>query len=171
MYPTIKSGSYLIVEKYGYGHYGSFGITIQKLSSSKTINKGDIVIFQFPPDPSIFFVKRVIGLPGDLIQYKNKELHINEVAVETEKIFNLDGYEIFREVVGANSYQIAHARINSVDTYEYRVPKDCLFVMGDNRDHSIDSRSWGIVPISHLVGKVKYILTSTKEDKVVRANQ
>lgn len=157
MYPTIPRNSHVIVSKYGYGYYESFGISILKTPATKTINRGDLVVFKYPKDPSIDYIKRIIGLPGDKIVYKNKNLYINGEKSSLKKLSENQTYELFEESVISSTYKIAHSPKRKSINEEYTVPDGHYFVMGDNRDNSNDSRFWGYVPKSNIVGKVVYI--------------
>ena len=99
MYPTITEGSHLIVSKYGYGNYESFNIHLLKTASTNTTIRGDLIVFQHPKQPSINYLKRVVGLPGDKIIYKNKILYINGERVLLNKISKDQEYEILKKAL------------------------------------------------------------------------
>ena len=81
MAPTYLNGDYIVISKYGYGNYGAYGINLLKTSPSRRIHRGDLIVFSYPPDPKIDYVKRVIGLPGDHVSYKSKILSINNKTI------------------------------------------------------------------------------------------
>ena len=181
MAPAIESGAHMIVKKWGYGNYGTFGIQLMKTSVSVEIQRGDIMVFKYPVEPAYDVVKRVIGLPGDRITYHNKRLKINdrELPVVSAGEYVFDGRSPralqFVEQNGDHEYNILldpdapadspflHAFpywercSNSPEGISCHVPDGNYFVMGDNRDNSSDSRLWGFVPIGNFVGKVEYI--------------
>jgi len=125
--------------------------------------RGDIAIFRWPPNPSIDFIKRVIGLPGDHISYINKELYVNENVVHQEflketKNYVQDGADIpvvekEENLLGVKHKIYQDPNKQATDFHDIIVPKGMYFVMGDNRDDSADSRFWGFVPERNLVGK------------------
>lgn len=157
MYPTITSGSHILVSKYGYGNYETFDISLFKTRATKIINRGDLVVFKYPKDLSVDYVKRIIGLPSDEIAFYKKNLYINGKKVSLKKVFEEQEYEVFEENIVNSTHLIAHSRVRKAINGKYIVPKGHYFVLGDNRDNSNDSRYWGYVPKSNIVGKVVYI--------------
>jgi signal peptidase I len=165
MFPTIKVGSHLIAKKWGYGNYGTYGVSVLRTPITAEIQRGDIVVFDFPGDPSIYYAKRIIGIPGDVIGYKGRRLKINGELVETsEQSFpqvlpgeNRLTYVTMRETLSGNTYVVAYTRSEEDKNFSATVPSDNYFVLGDNRDQSNDSRYWGFVPARNIVGKVVYI--------------
>ena len=130
------------------------------------------MVFRYPVDPKLNFIKRVVGLPGDTLSYVNKTLKVNGVEVSTEAdgefVFNqkkLNGRkaEQFVETIGDQSHKILiDSKRRSRNLEKVVVPEGHYFVMGDNRDHSNDSRYWRFVPESHVVGKAFFIWFSWK---------
>ena len=186
MMPTLLEGDYLFVSKFSYGysrHTIAFGLPVfeGRLFGSEP-ERGDVVVFMLPSDPSTDYIKRVIGLPGDRIQMINGILHINGEAVQRELVGELstsNGFgqtefgEIYLETLpnGRQHYirEISDAaRWDDTDVYE--VPADHYFVMGDNRDRSQDSRvivgnrrPVGFVPIENLVGRAEFLWFSLED--------
>jgi signal peptidase I len=130
------------------------------------------MVFRYPHDDSTNFIKRVIGLPGDEIVYDKKQLFINGVAAEQVQS---DSYRLetasqeinvneYIEVVEGSRYNILNDRGRSSRNMMIAVPKNSYFVMGDNRDHSNDSRFWGFVPEKNIVGRAFYIWFSWNTD-------
>ncbi len=117
MFPTLKEGEVLIVNKLAY-----------KLGS---VERGDILTFHYPLEPSLDYIKRAIGLPGDIIEIKDKQVWVNGIALNEPYIVKPADY-----------------------TGNWVVPAESLFVLGDNRVDSADSHVWGFVPFNDLVGKV-----------------
>jgi len=164
MLPTLLIGDYILVNKYEYG------IRLP-LTKSKVINiaepeRGDVVVFRYPGNEKINFIKRVIGLPGDHIRYEDKNLYVNNIRYEKttqnnhayESEFLRPEIEIFLEEDNKNkSYYILNDNMSPTNDDDFIVPKGKYFVMGDNRDHSSDSRYWGFVPDENLVGKAFFI--------------
>jgi len=177
MRPTLLEGDYLFVTKwaYGYSRYSlPFGPNLfsGRLWGSQP-ERGDVVVFKFPPNPSIDYIKRVVGLPGDRIQMKNGQLFINGVGVQREKVGQIDNpditevnrpVDVYRETLpNGVSYDTLDLSPNSIgdDTREFVVPPDHYFMMGDNRDNSSDSRfTVGFVPYENLVGRANVIFFS-----------
>lgn len=152
MMPTLLQGDFIFVEKFAYGL--RLPVTETKILETGSPKRGDVVVFRLPQDPSINYIKRVVGLPGDTVVYENHRLTINgelmdlEIspdATPAERIYveNLDGRK--HEILNTNPY--------SVKDGVYKVPEGHYFVMGDNRDNSRDSRFISAIPESHLVGE------------------
>jgi signal peptidase I len=177
MRPTLLEGDYLFVTKWAYGysrHSLPFSPPIfdGRIWSSEPV-RGDVVVFKFPPDPSLDYIKRVIGLPGDTIQMREGVLHINGTPVERELVEELEDedvtemqrpVEVWRETLpNGVSYDTLDLTPNSIgdNTREFQVPEGHYFMMGDNRDNSTDSRfSVGYVPHENLVGRANIIFFS-----------
>ncbi len=177
MRPTLLEGDYLFVTKwsYGFSRYSlPFGPDIfsGRIWGSEP-KRGDVVVFKFPPDPSLDYIKRVVGLPGDKIQMKEGQLFINDVPVprvKTGQIQNPDITEVpepvdvYRETLpNGVSYDTLDLTPNSItdNTKEFVVPAGNYFMMGDNRDNSSDSRlSVGYVPAENLVGRANIVFFS-----------
>ncbi|TIX14899.1 MAG: signal peptidase I [Mesorhizobium sp.] len=177
MRPTLLEGDYLFVTKwsYGYARYSlPFGPDIfsGRIWGSEP-KRGDVVVFKFPPDPSIDYIKRVIGLPGDKIQVKDGQLFINGAGVPREKVGQIDNpditevdrpVDVYRETLpNGITYDTLDLTPNSIgdNTREFDVPPGHYFMMGDNRDNSSDSRfTVGFVPEENLVGRANIIFFS-----------
>jgi signal peptidase I len=177
MRPTLLEGDYLFVTKWAYG-YSRYSLPFSPNLFSGRIwggepERGDVVVFKFPPNPSIDYIKRVIGLPGDKIQMKGGQLFINDVAVPREKVGQIDNVDItevarpvdvYRETLpNGVSYDTLDLTQNGIgdDTQVFEVPADHYFMMGDHRDNSSDSRfTVGFVPNENLVGRANIIFFS-----------
>lgn len=155
MIPSLLVGDHLFVNKFIYGvKIPFFRKTIIPVTDPK---RGDVVVFIYPLDRSKDFIKRVIGIAGDKIEMKNKKLFINDQVYP-------DPFGIYDDVV------IYPANVQPRDNFgPVMVPKDSLFVMGDNRDHSLDSRFWGFVDLKDVQGKAFILYWSwNAEEKNVR---
>ncbi len=150
MEPGLRSGDFVLVNKYQYGLRFPVGNT--KFFSVSEPQRGDVMVF-FPPHDDRYFIKRVIGLPGDRIMSRNKKLLINGVPIPHELIDEQWPYRIMRESMGDSAYQTQHFSLKPESDFSEIVKEGHYFVMGDNRDNSRDSRAWGQVPAKHLVGK------------------
>lgn len=178
MYPTLKVGDYLFVSKYTYGYSrfsfpGGFPLFDGRIWYSEP-QRGDVVVFRFPKNTSIDYIKRIIGLPGDKIQVKQGRLYVNNKLVErTEKdryvideyVKLPEYYHMYEETlpngVKHNILEISDNERMVDNTEEFIVPQDSFFVMGDNRDRSDDSRiSVGFVAKENLVGKARFLFFS-----------
>jgi signal peptidase I len=160
MIPTLEVGDFILVNKY---HYGlRLPVIGTKIMDNNEPQRGEVMVFIPPHDPR-YFIKRVVGLPGDRIEYENKILRINgeqvnidfveETLIETAAGMR-DGI-LFNEELGVSNHR---AQIVANDNRNNRrsswvVPPGHYFMMGDNRDNSADSREWGMVPESNIVGK------------------
>jgi signal peptidase I len=179
MEPTIKVGDRLLAFKLSYDLKVPF--TDISLLSWGTPQRGDIIVFKYPQNTDIDYVKRVVGLPGDHIKVENNILYINGKAQERvdanndRKILdditnNPDQKDLFRENLGGLEHWVMQDRGTSpyydigrkfpADGEDKVVPENALFVMGDNRDNSTDSRSWGFVPYTYVRGKALFVLWS-----------
>jgi len=133
--------------------------------------RGDVMVFKYPRDTKLNFIKRVVGVPGDVIVYKEKQLYINGTIIETrsddEYLFeqpSLRGQSARQlvEIIDQSLHKILIDDNRHAVNMEVQVPKGHYFVMGDNRDHSNDSRYWRFVPESHVVGRAFFIWFSWK---------
>jgi signal peptidase I len=150
MQPTLLIGDYLLVNKFTYGIRNP--LTNKVWIPMGTPQRGDVVVFIYPQDPSKDYIKRVIGLPGDRIQIVNKKVLINGKVYETPQAVNDDPLVI---PPPQGPSQPGRDNMGPVT-----VPANSYFVMGDNRDHSYDSRFWGFVPMDAFRGKALIIYFS-----------
>jgi len=160
MMPTLLIGDFILVNKYDYGI--RIPVLNTKIIENKTPERGDIVVFRYPVDPSIPFIKRVVGLPGDKFKYQDKILTINDEAVEQLEIGTyhavgsgkmMDGATLSTELLDNAVHDILRMPQRQSKNIEGVVPKGHYLVLGDNRDNSKDSRYWGYVPDENLVGR------------------
>lgn len=192
MMPTLLVGDFILVEKFAYGIKDP--IWRKQLVNTGKPKRGDVVVFKYPVEPTVDYIKRVIGLPGDKIIYRNKQLYIQkacqqdvEICPEPELIhrqevnrgeFSQNGNPMLRytEQLGDVSHDIlinpaimdrvgAYYKQDGSRSYEFIVPQGEYFMMGDNRDNSLDSRFWGFVPEADLVGKAVAIWISFEFDR------
>jgi signal peptidase I len=164
MMPTLLIGDFLLVNKFTYGV--RLPIINQKMIEINEPQRGDIVVFRFPKDPTVDYIKRVIGLPGDKVAYYNKKLYINDAPVNQISLGSYQGVGQGSDMTGSEHLEedltgVEHSILirNEAPTVEgsYVIPQGNYFVMGDNRDNSNDSRYWGTVPEENLVGKAFFI--------------
>ncbi|MCK5666869.1 MAG: signal peptidase I [Thiotrichaceae bacterium] len=160
MIPTLEVGDFVLVKKYSYGL--RLPIIQTKIIDTGKPKRGDVVVFRYPPKPEVNYIKRVIGLPGDHIKWTaDKKLIINEqaVAYKSEGSYKIKGgaVDIFKEALPNDDPHDLILFDNPPTVGEWRVPEGHYFMMGDNRDKSSDSRSWGFVPEANLVGKASLI--------------
>ena len=174
MIPSLLVGDYLFVTKYSYGYsrysfpFGLAPIDGRILAADKTPQRGQVAVFRLPSDPSVDYIKRVIGLPGDRIQMKAGVLHINSQPVERRMVGNgSDGQltTLYRETLpGGLTHLIQEVSDNQLfdNTPEVVVPDGHYFMMGDNRDNSRDSRSSsvGFVPLENFIGEARFLFFS-----------
>ncbi len=160
MMPTLLVGDFILVNKFTYGV--RLPVAGAKILDIGAPERGDVVVFRYPKDPSLDYIKRVVGLPGDRVGYFNKTIYINGKPVaqeETGKYIGIggglssDGASQRIEQLGNVEHEILINTAQRAREGEFVVPAGEYFVMGDNRDNSNDSRFWGTVPEDHLVGK------------------
>jgi len=152
MMPTLLQGDFIFVKKYSYGL--RLPVTETKILETGEPERGDVVVFRLPQEPSINYIKRVVGLPGDTIVYENHRLTINGELVELERSPDASPAEpVYLEYLDDRMHEILITNSYSVKDGIYTVPDGRYFVMGDNRDNSKDSRFIEAIPESHLVGE------------------
>lgn len=179
MIPTLRVGDLILVNKF---HYGvRLPVFNTKIIANHEPERGDVMVFRYPPQPSLDYIKRVIGVPGDEVAYLNKRLTINGQPVPhtpMPEFFDSDSMRYtqqFGEVLNGKSYNTLNnedrpAFVSGVTDFEgkdqcsyslegvvCKVPPGHYFMMGDNRDNSLDSRYWGFVPESNIVGKAFFV--------------
>ncbi len=115
-----------------------------------------MVIFKFPENERELYTKRVIGIPGDIIEMRGGRLFVNGQAATGEQTGTKNGIEFYRETLGGREYTVQHipGRSYMADVPPVVVPKGHIFVMGDNRDNSYDSRAWGCLPLVNVEGEL-----------------
>jgi len=181
MKPTLLVGDFILVNKYTYGI--RLPVINKKVIDINPVRRGDVVVFRYPVDPSVDYIKRVIGLPGDKVVYRGKRLTVNGevVAVQgsgyyTDQEVNYMRLPTFLEKLDGRSHQMMivpaspTVDLAQVRQFPYRenceynddgfscaVPAGHYFMMGDNRDQSADSRYWGFVPDDHIKGRAFYV--------------
>jgi len=164
MMPTLLVGDFILVNKFTYGI--RLPVINKKIIPLNEPKRGDIIVFRYPKDPSIDYIKRVVGIPGDKIVYENKKLYVNGEPAVQVPLGTYEGVGFGEDMTGAQHFLENLAGVNhSVLTVEnavsnegtYVIPDGHYFAMGDNRDRSGDSRYWGMVPEENLVGKAFFI--------------
>ncbi len=161
MMPTLLIGDFILVNKFEYGL--RLPVLHTKFIENETPARGDIVVFRYPEDPSIPFIKRIVGVPGDKIEYKDKILYVNGERVEQvdNGRYHARGAGISMDGISLRSELLPEEVTHDILVDDERmsqnvtaiVPDGHYFVLGDNRDNSKDSRFWGFVPDSNLMGK------------------
>ena len=179
MIPTLLVGDLILVNKF---HYGiRLPVINTKITDGTSPQRGDVMVFRYPPKPSLDYIKRVVGVPGDEVAYLNKRLTINGKVIETAALpefFDEDAmryFKQFQETLGEHKHGILNdddrpAFVPGADDFEFKqnchysvegvvckVPQGHYFMMGDNRDNSLDSRYWGFVPDKNIVGQAIFV--------------
>jgi signal peptidase I len=179
MIPTLLVGDLILVNKFTYGV--RLPVVNTKITQGNSPQRGDVMVFRYPPQPSMDYIKRVVGVPGDEVAYLNKRLTVNGKPVETTALpdfFDQDAMRYFKqfdEQLGEHRHRILNtpevpAFVQSASQFKFRencrysvegvsckVPEGHYFMMGDNRDNSLDSRYWGFVPDENIVGKAFFV--------------
>jgi signal peptidase I len=156
MVPTLQVGDFILVNKFTYGL--RLPVVRTKVIDINQPERGDVMVF-FPPHEKRYFIKRVVGLPGDTVSYRNNELFINGEKVPEKLQATLPAtrpfYQIYEEDLGGVAHQTRKLLNPSRHgpNRSYTVPEGHYFMMGDNRNNSSDSRVWGTVPEENIVGK------------------
>lgn len=155
MLPTLKIGDFILVNKFYYGL--RLPVTNTKIVAINSPQRGEIVVFKYPKNPSTNYIKRVVGIPGDVISYRNKKLYINGVLQPQQLLAQLPPNRperiLAEEDLAGVSHQIYTNPKRASQNMKWTVPEGHYFMLGDNRDNSNDSRYWGFVPEELLVGK------------------
>jgi signal peptidase I len=179
MIPTLRVGDLILVNKF---HYGiRLPVFNTKVIANNEPQRGDVMVFRYPPQPSLDYIKRVVGVPGDEVAYLNKQLSINGQPVprsQEPEFFDSDVMRYakqFGESLGGRNYKTLNdedrpAFVSGTTEFAYKdncrysvegvvckVPVGHYFMMGDNRDNSLDSRYWGFVPEANIVGKAFFV--------------
>ncbi|MGS2721897.1 signal peptidase I [Paraglaciecola aestuariivivens] len=190
MMPTLLVGDFILVEKFTYGLKDP--VMRKKFVDIGQPERGDVVVFKFPPQPNLDYIKRVVGLPGDTVIYRDKQLQIKPACHDSANCLPMKKVELnfesrgeayqqfaplekYTEQLGEVSHQIyrtqgrapTHRYYSQPGTQvdEWIVPEGHYFVLGDNRDNSEDGRFWGFVPDENLVGKAVAIWISFEFDR------
>lgn len=165
--PTVLPNDFLLVTQYSYGL--RLPITNTRFINIGEPKRGEIAVFHFPLDPTIDYVKRIVGLPGDHIIYKDKTFYINGIkatqryigpAIDYEDGADLPVREYEENLLGVKHPILINPDKEDNNTSDFIVPQGMYFAVGDNRDDSWDSRQWGFVPEANFVGQAKFILLS-----------
>lgn len=179
MIPTLLVGDLILVNKFTYGL--RLPVLHTRLTEGNPPQRGDVMVFRYPPKPSLDYIKRVVGVPGDEVAYLDKRLTINGKPVPMNQLpdfFEQDAMRYFRQfdeqlgdhrhrvlvdedrpafIPGAEDFPSKENCRYSVQGVVCKVPQGHYFMMGDNRDNSLDSRYWGFVPERNIVGKAFFI--------------
>ncbi|KKI14180.1 signal peptidase [Comamonas thiooxydans] len=179
MIPTLMVGDLILVNKFTYGI--RLPVINKKITEGNKPQRGDVMVFRYPPQPTLDYIKRVVGVPGDEVAYINKRLSINGKELPTRELpdfLDRDVMRYFKQfeetlgeqphraivnndvpafIQGASNFDFKENCRYSVEGVTCKVPEGHYFMMGDNRDNSLDSRYWGFVPDQNIVGKAFFV--------------
>jgi len=162
MKPTLLIGDHLLVNKFVYGIKIPYADRV--IIPVKNPKRGDVIVFKWPKDESKDFIKRVIGVEGDVIEIKENQLFINSEGITTEHAGEFNDEDLYVEELEEYLGDVKHSVLDREKGYEdfgpITVPENSVFVMGDNRDNSQDSRYWGYVTLNKIKGKALIIYWS-----------
>jgi signal peptidase I len=189
MLPSLLIHDHIFVNKAVYGVRLPF--SEKWLTRFKSPERGEVIVFKYPKDPNVFFIKRIIGTPGDKVLYENGKLYINDKLVDSEpqerggdwdavsdvdfrrediqnpvyQTDNKTNYEAFLEKLDNHPHDILLRKDDGAGRSEgpWIVPKGMLFMMGDNRDNSHDSRRWGFLPEENILGRAMFVWLSCED--------
>lgn len=170
MIPTLLIGDFILVNKFSYGFKVPFSDWFSDpiyITGPGKPERGDVIVFKYPKDESLNYIKRVIGLPGDTVEIIEKVVYVNDKPIETKVIdgkeimedmddkFKRYNFKFFQTKTGEHDHvsQIDQDNIWYPNFKKIKVPEGSYFVMGDNRDFSQDSRYWGFVPFNNIKGE------------------
>lgn len=187
MLPTLRPKANIIVQKHGYGNLSTFGIDFGRLPMSAVLKRGDIIVFDYPRDPSQTYIKRIVGLPGDRITIVGANVVVNGRETRLQQLedyLDVEGLRYLRRHLnrlddttfetlsdanspsvrpGAWDFPMKESCSHSGEKVECIVPAERYFVMGDNRDNSFDSRYWGYVRSDQIIGKLIKVFRGASE--------
>ncbi len=180
MVPTLLIGDYLFITKFDYGYSRhSFPFSLPIIPKGRLFyvqpERGDIVVFKKPPENKTDYIKRIIGIPGDVLQLRDGRLYINNQIIPREyqgqEYWDTEaGHTLYTKYIETLPNGVRHTIYELSDNNKYdetdpiEVPDGYFFMMGDNRDNSLDSRYFGLVPVENLEGKARIIFYSTNGD-------
>ena len=164
MQPSLKPGDFIFVFRPAYGFKVPLSSTVW---GAHLPERGDLVVFSYPNQPQVNYVKRIVGIPGDRVEVRKGRLILNDQALQYEKVDeksdnpNAQIFEVFTEKTEQHQHQVILQKESSAQNFgPLVVPPGELFLLGDNRDASDDSRYWGTVPSSQIEGQVLFIWLS-----------
>ena len=180
MIPTLLIGDFILVNKFAYGikfpfsdfTYGDqINLNPIYLFNKENPKRGDVVVFKFPKDPNTNFIKRVVGLPGDTLEIKNKTVYVNnkpiisneingkEISDDMDDKFKGYNFKFYKIKTGDHEHiiQLDQDNYYKLDYPKMIIPPGKFFMMGDNRDYSYDSRGWGLVSHEQIKGRAIFI--------------
>jgi signal peptidase I len=193
MIPTLLVGDLILVNKFTYGL--RLPVLNTRITEGTRPQRGDVMVFRYPPKPSLDYIKRVVGVPGDTVAYLNKRLTINGTPVKTTALpefFDEDAMRYFKQfqeelggaphrllndvdrpafVPGADAFEGRDGCSYTVEGVTCKVPPGKYFMMGDNRDNSLDSRYWGFVPEENIVGRAFFVWMNFSNPKRIGSFQ
>jgi signal peptidase I len=174
MIPTLMIGDFILVNKFSYGFKLPFSEMFSDpvyITNPGAPKRGDVVVFKYPKDTSLNYIKRVVGLPGDEIEIVDKVVFVNGKPIQVIEVdsknfmadmddrFKRYNFKFYKTYTGEHQHiiQLHTDNVYNANYYKQTIPEGHYFVMGDNRDYSSDSRIWGFVPFEYIKGKALFV--------------
>lgn len=159
MLPAIEPGSKILVQKWGYGNYGSLGLELLRTEAAartEHIERGDVVAFEHPEDRAAHLVQRVIGLPGDRVELQGQTVVVNGASLAHQEVHvnRAFRYAMVEEKLNGTAYKVIYSKENLPRGNRVQVPEASYLLLGDNRTLTVADQYWTVTPSDHLIGKV-----------------
>ncbi len=173
MEDTLLIGDLVLVNKFVYGArtpevvpFTAIAVPTWQLPAWREPEPGDVIVFKYPPDPTINYVKRCVAVGGQTVEIRDKRLYVDETNLDSTRGFSGLKFEDTETIARNRGYEAVYPEgAGSRDNYgPIVVPEGCVFVLGDNRDRSVDSRHWGFVRTDQIIGRAFAVIWSSRPE-------